>query len=509
MSKNSQGNQTDVVVVGSGLCGAWAASQLVQHGLSVLLLEAGPLLGSSIPVVSSKCSRVGILDRQQVQSRHFSYWQHDASLFVDDLNHPYGDALSNYSWIRGRQLGGRSATWGGVALRFSDLEFKGDQPWPISSDDLAPYYSVVEKFHRVEGFRDGILEVPDGEAIQPISGLTDLEVNFRQIIEDRWPARRVINTRVIPRLDEPGQQWSNRSVLRALLPSALASGRLRVREDSIVSHLSVSSCGQKVESIACIDRTSHAKFVVSAPQVVLCASTIETIRILLNSRSTSHPDGIGNNRGLLGKKLLDKAAVCLSGDIPAGRGMSPQGFNGHGILIAKFEHGASSRQQAAGFGVAGWMQRANHPVSGAPQWALTAQIEVSSHAENRVEIDQELRDAWGIPCVRIHYAYSDLERDRSAAAESIIREMAVAADYRELDRTEATPGLYVHETGGAPMGTSPATSVINRENVVWGVNNLIVADGASFVSSGWQNPSLTMMAIASRAARLLACRLHR
>lgn len=501
-----QGN-FDVVVVGSGLTGAWASSQLIEHGLSVLLLEAGPALGGAPPPVPlGDEAKANATARQAIQSRHFSYGQHAPTLFVDDVDHPYAAAASDYSWIRGRQLGGRSATWGGVALRFSDLEFQGRHSWPISSSDLAPYYALVERFHRVEGFRDGLDEVPDGEAIPPQRGMTELEVRFRQIVQERWPTRRIINTRVIPRGDDDAQAWSHRSVLRSLLPQAEASGRLCIRADSIVSHLRTSRCGRRVESIACLDRRSHAQFEVPSRLVILCASTIESVRILLNSKSSAHPDGIGNNGGLLGRKLLDKAAVSLSGDVPMSQGMAPWGFNGHGVLIPRFQHREPGCPAEGSFGIAGWMQRASHPETGEASWALTAQIEVQPRADNRIEIDPELRDAWGIPSVRIHFDYSDSEHEQSARAERAMTDMAAAAGYRVRVKAKVAPGIYVHETGGAPMGADPATSVLDRENRVWGVDNLVVADGACFVTSGWQNPSLTMMALAARAARLTAQR---
>jgi choline dehydrogenase-like flavoprotein len=510
----------DVLIIGAGLTGAWAAKELAEAGLDVLVLDAGPRLApDEVSTVEPRASprRREAARRQPVQSQTAAYWTHPSQLFVDDFDHPYTVvANSPFAWIRGRQVGGRSFAWGGVTLRFSDYEF-GDPDrdgigprWPIRHADLAPCYDTVERVLGVSGATDGLPQLPDGVFL-PAMPFTATERAFKDAVEARWPDRRVIHCRGIVPHDltggGPDARWAAKSALHRLLPAALATGRAAVRPDAVVSHLVVDPHTALVSGAACVDRLTKDPFEVRARIVVLCASTIESVRLLLNSRSRQHPAGIGNSSGLLGRGLVDHLAVRVSGAVPAGRpgaGLEPLG-GPHAISIPRFRNldGHEPRAFIRGYGIWGGLDRqaAIDPAPAAESpWLLTALLEVLPDDQNRIEIDEGLTDAWGVKSVRIRLRYGDNEWKMAEDAGAALLEMAAAAGLTVRQRSMSSPGAYVHELGGARMGADPATSVLSAFNQCWDAKNLFVVDGSSFPTAGWQNPTLTMMALTVRAA---------
>ncbi|HEL5402372.1 TPA: GMC family oxidoreductase [Stenotrophomonas maltophilia] len=501
----------DVVVIGSGLTGSWVAHELTRQGLNVLMLEAGPALGfaeSRAPVWTDELKdRVTI--RQGEQSRHAAFWFNGPDAFVDDLHHPY-EKTRDFTWIRGRQVGGRSLTWGGVALRHSDLEFSSrgahGVTWPIRHVDLAEYYEEIEGFMGVEGTAADAPSLPDGRYLLPNHPMTEEEAGFASLVQSMWPERRVVQSRVIP--DPRGVPsadlgaWSARTVHHSLLPSAIATGRLTIRSGVIVSHL-VAMADGRVGSVSCVDATNGQRFSVPAKNVYLSASTIESIRILLNSASQVHPNGIGNSGGLLGKGLLDKGAVSFSGSIPGARDRTPRPFgHGHGLLIPRFNVARDELAAERGFAITGSMQRGRNLPDGTANWSLAAQYEREPSVGNCVELASNTVDKWGLRTVKVTSSPSEADAKLHEKARGKLLEMISVAQYQIHDQGEASPGSFVHEAGGAAMGSDSRTSVVNERNQVWDCANLYVTDGSCFVTAGWQNPSLTMMAIALRAARM-------
>jgi choline dehydrogenase-like flavoprotein len=509
----------DVLVIGAGLTGAWVAKELTEAGLEVLVLDAGPKLApAEVSEVEPRTSprRREAARRQPVQSQTAAWWTHPPRLFVDDFDHPYTIvANSPVAWIRGRQVGGRSFAWGGVTLRFSDHEF-GDPDrdgigprWPIRHADLAPAYEKVERFLCVSGAAEGLAQLPDGVFLPP-APFTTAECAFKATIEARWPERHVINCRGIP--PDNGEtagsdaRWTAKSALHRLLPAALATGRVIVRPDSVVSHLTIDPDTALVSGVACIDRLTKESFELRARIVVLCASTIESVRLLLNSRSRQHPAGIGNSSGLLGRGLVDHLAVRVSGTLAAGlAGPSPAPLGGpHAISISRFRNldGSDRRPFVRGYGVWGGLDRRAplEPSSAEAPWLLTALLEVLPRDENRIEIDGELTDAWGIKSVRLRLSYGENEWKMAEDAGAALLEMAAVGGLTVRQRSMSGPGAYVHELGGARMGGDPRASVLSPFNQCWDAQNLFVVDGSSFPTAGWQNPTLTMMALSVRAS---------
>ncbi len=512
----------DAVVIGAGLTGAWAAKELAEAGFDVLVLDAGPRLApDEVSEVEPRTSahRREAARRQPVQSQTAAYWAHPPHLFVDDFDHPYAVvANSPFAWIRGRQIGGRSFAWGGVTLRLSDYEFTdpdrdgiGPQ-WPIRHADLAPHYEKIERTLAVSGSADGLPQLPDGVFVPP-TPFTAVERAFKDTVETRWPDRRVIHCRGIS--PDGGQapgadaRWAARSALHRVLPAALATGKVAIRPDTVVSHLLVDTNTALVKGAACLDRLTKDPFEVRARIVVLCASTIESVRLLLNSRSRQHPAGIGNSSGLVGRGLVDHLAVRVWGSVESGpRGQARAPLGGpHAISIPRFRNldDRDRRPFVRGYGIWGGLDRQAAVDAGTDEsaWLLTALLEVLPRDENRIEIDEGLMDAWGIKAVRIRLCYGDNEWKMAEDAGQTLLEMAAAAKLPISHRSMSGPGAYVHELGGARMGTDPRTSVLSSFNQCWDAKNLFVVDGSSFPTAGWQNPTLTMTALTVRAAAFI------
>jgi len=510
----------DAVVVGSGLAGGWAAKELTEAGLHVLVVEAGPFIDPIKLELSQEYSvqeRAKLASRQPIQSKHPSYWLDNPKLFVDDLENPYSTDGHPFIWIRGRQVGGRSLTWLGICLRFSDFEFLGPeregfgQNWPIRYGELAPFYDRVETFLQVQGSKDGIPQLPDGPFAAPPT-LTHDELRFRRLIALKWPDRPLIQSRGLQLLTSHTQQsnnaWSQRSNLGNTIPAALRTGRLTLMPNTIVSHLRVDENNGTISALFCIDRLSKQGFEIPVKLCILCASTLESVRIMLNSKSSKHPGGVGNSSGLLGRFLFDHRALSFGGRIinPQTSVKPAQLGGAHGVLVPRFRNlPGDHRGYKGGFGMWGFMHRQFDWIPSRPsQWMLTSMLEVLPRPSNRIDIDQHAVDAWGIKIAKIYFQYGDNEEGMTRDARTCMLEMLEAAGVAPQYEAVTIPGQYVHELGGARMGNDPTSSVLNRFNQCWDATNLFVVDGSCFVSAGWQNPSLTIMALAARACQYIA-----
>jgi len=524
----------DAIVVGSGATGGVAAWSLTARGLRTLVLEAGPDLrrdvyGTPLANLARRLKQRWFTKDQSVQQLHPVYWETNPSLFVSDRDNPYVTPMdAPFRWIRGRQVGGRSHTWGGVCLRFSDHEFNpsGLRPggrWPVAHADLDPFYARIERLLAVHGSRDGLPQLPDGDFAEP-GALSPGERLLQDELKRRFD-RDVIIARGIRagRGTQGGEPHSRLSSNQTSLAAARATGRLTIRSDAVVSRILTNPGTGKAAGVECVDTRSAKRESVFAPLVVLCASALESVRILLNSKSAEFPDGIGGSSGLLGKGIMDHVAGSFFFYLPALE-ESP-GFEllgSEGMLIPRFNH---SDTLNPGYGYWGGVSRHRIPrmIRRQPNTALgflCGMGEAAASDENRIALAPDRTDKWGIACASIHYTRQPeelrlVEKMRADALDmvtaaggipvtlaDVFRRSWLQSWLRDMDRRLAlcAPGLFVHEVGGARMGARESDSVTNPFGQVWDCPNVVIGDGATFVTSGWQNPTLTEMALCLRAS---------
>jgi choline dehydrogenase-like flavoprotein len=400
----------------------------------------------------------------------------------------------------------------------SNYEFKSASlrgsgaDWPISYEDLAPYYDIVERTLGVHGMPAGIPNCPDGHFIGPAI-TTKLEEAFLTNVENRLPNVRVTYGRTV-------KYDTNRIPLPLRL--ALATGRLDVKVDAVVSRLITDPKSGRATGVAYVDRSTMSTHAVYGKVVVLCASAFESVRILLNSASSKHPSGVGGSSGHLGRHVCDHIAFAQTGRVDEGdteSAPSEDGFDfaATGLYIPSFCNNGSTNFPG-GYGVQIGIGR------GKPTWSMFALGEMQPRYENHVSLDPTIKDAWGIPVARIECSHSQDDIDMVVHMRRWLPEIAAAGGLQidtnhDLDRGNIVfrmlrsrvfadhgaywPGAAIHESGGARMGDSPENSVLNSYCQCWDADNVFVTDGACFVSSGFQNHTLTLMALTVRACQFI------
>lgn len=517
----------DAIVVGSGAAGSWAAKELTEGGLQVALLEAGRNLDlprdfpaeATVDGLRMAGRAKAALHGQLIQAQCAAFSETTKQFYVNDRENPYTTPRGKpFLWYRGRQLGGRLHTWSRHVPRMSDTEFKSGSlrgfgtDWPISYEDLAPHYDTVESTLGVYGRAAGIPNCPDGQFIGPAK-TTRIEEEFLTNLEKQLPHVRVTHGRTV-RYDSE----------RIPLPLRLAirTGHLDLRTDTVVSRVLTDDRSGSATGVEYVDRLTGTAHVVRGRVVVLCASAIESVRILMNSKSTAHPKGIGGSSGHLGRYLCDHVTVALTGDVdeadaeaaPAEDGFD---FAATGLYIPSF-CAEESTDFPGGYGIQVGIGR------GKPTWGMFALGEMQPRPENRVSLDPVKKDAWGIPAARIECSHSEDEVKMVAHMRHRLPEIAAAGGLRvdtnlDLGRGNMIfrmlrsrvfadygaywPGAAIHESGGACMGESPDNSVLNSLCQCWDAENVFVTDGACFVSSGFQNHTLTMMALTVRTCEFI------
>ena len=549
----------DVLVIGSGASGGWVAKEVAERGLTVLMLEAGP---PRIPTrdftehvwpYQLKFRGFGdqkrLLQNQPVQRLCYACDEYSHQFFVSDLEHPYTFPLDKpFMWIRGRQVGGKTFCWARESYRYSDNEFKSasrdgyGEDWPISYKDLEPYYDQVESYIGVSGSREGLPQMPDGQFL-PAMELSCGGVLAKKAIERKF-GWRVIPDRVanltVPHRGRPACHYCDQcqrgchtasyfNSPSVTLPAAARTGKFTIVSDAIVSHLFMGPTG-RADGVHYIDRITKEHREAHARVVVVAAAALESTRILLNSKSPSYPQGVGNSGGALGKYLMDHFTIEGAGGFmpnllssqrePVGR---PCGF-----LIPKYVNADGQRERNSNFlrgyrfdgdgsqEVYGhafllpefgdrWRERVRGEIP--YYFSIEAQGECLPRADNFVSLDPAQKDAWGIPVLHINASYRENEKSMATAMRShiaaILDEMKLS-DITMPKNEMSMFGKNIHECGTARMGTSPDKSVVDRNCKVHDVRNVFVTDGSVFVTQGCYEPTLTIMAISARAGEHIA-----
>lgn len=543
----------DAIVVGSGITGGWAAKELTERGLRVLMIERGPHIehgeGYSTEMVDPwDMPFRGIGNRREydqlypIQSRGAAFDEWTKTHFVTDALHPYqSDGEKPFQWRRGYQLGGRSLTWGRHCYRWSDLDFSANDrdgtgvDWPIRYADLAPWYDHVESFVGVSGSNEKLPQLPDG-VFQPPMALNAVEERMKAAVEAAHPERRLMIGRVANLTREKdgrarcqyrgicargcsyGAYFSTQS---ATLPAARATGRLTLLTDAVVERILHDPKRGRATGVTVRHGLEKRSETFRAALIFVCAGAVNSVALLLRSKSPAFPDGLGNGHDILGRYFMDHATAMSATAMVSGFG--DRGYHGNrpnNLIIPRFRNldgqssdflrgysfqgGASRTAWRRGAKGAGIGTDFKHSLRSPGEWKilLRAYAECLPRADNRVTLEERRFDPQGLPQVHIRFSHGSNERALLADAErEALRMLAlIGADIVSHSAEPDAGGSAVHEMGGARMGRDPRTSVLGAHNQVHGIPNLFVTDGAAMASSACQNPSLTYMALTARAA---------
>jgi choline dehydrogenase-like flavoprotein len=545
----------DAIVVGSGVSGGWAAKELTEKGLKVLVLERGKPLEAGSGYIGEhapnwKLPYQGKKPRQlydeeyPVQQKVYAFSEANRQFWNNDKQNPYAmDEGKPFLWARADVVGGRSLIWGRQTYRWSEMDFKANAtdghgiPWPLGYQDIAPWYSYVEKFVGINGKKEGLPQLPDSEFQKPMPWFA-LEETIHGRLKENAPDVTLTNGRCAI-LTEPlpgrqpchycgpcergcstGSYFSSQS---STLPAARATGNLTLRANSVVERLEYDSATGKIARVQVIDAMTKERLAFSAKMYFLCASTVGSTQILLNSANADFPQGLANRSGVLGRYMMDHT-LGLSGIgifldnmdsyyhgnrptglyIPRFRNLNGQDkdadfLRGYGYQTALLRMDWLTGINSKGFG-AGLKDKLRKP--GPWLFALAGFSECLPRESNRMYLSRDKVDRYGIPQVVFDFEWSENEinarRDATRNAERLLK--AAGAVYMlPGDDEMSVPGEGIHEMGTARMGADPKTSVLNAHNQAHDVPNLFITDGSFMTSSSCVNPSLTYMAFTARA----------
>nr|WP_297915603.1 GMC family oxidoreductase [uncultured Allomuricauda sp.] len=554
---NEEQESYDAIVVGTGISGGWAAKELCENGLKTLVLERGRMVkhredyptANMDPWDFPNAGEPAIEDvMQQEKQARTGYTVKTASKhwFVNDVDHPYNE-VKRFDWRRGYHGGGRSIMWGRHSYRWSELDFAANKnegiavDWPVRYKDIAPWYDKVESYIGISGELLGLPQLPDGQ-FEPMMELNCVEDHVRGKVAEHFDGRVITAGRVAhinsnKRFDGDGRarcQYRNRCIrgcpfgayfssVSSTLPAAERTGNMTLRPDSIVHEIIYDPNTKKATGVKVIDRVTKESYEFKAKVIFLCASAVASTSILMQSKSDRFPDGLGNESGELGHNLMDH-------HFKAGARGKMDGFNDkyykgrkpNGIYIPRFRNiGGSSEMKnfSRGYGYQGGARRGDYEDLVAESafgkefkegilkpggWTMNMLGfgEILPYHENKMTLDYEKKDKWGLPTVtfdaEIKENELEMRKDMQEQAAAML-EKSGARDIETYDDTYAL-GLGIHEMGTARMGYDPKTSVVNANNQVHSCKNVYVTDGAFMTSASCVNPSLTYMAFTARAA---------
>lgn len=554
MSNIYEKNSYDAIVVGTGISGGWAAKELCEKGFKTLVLERGPMVKhvEDYPTMHDDpwdFKYKGQITREQEKEQHkqarTGYTTNAASRhwFVNDLEHPYNE-VKRFDWMRGYHVGGRSIMWGRHSYRLSDLDFEANKKdgiavdWPIRYKDIAPWYDYVESYIGVSGEMLGLSHFPDGKFLPPME-LNCVEDHLKKSMAKNFG--RILTSGRVAHITTGEKTFEGRSPCQyrnrcirgcpygayfssnsSTLPAAERTGNMTLRPNSIVYEVMYDADNKRATGVRIKDRESNEEIEYKANVIFLCASAIASTSILLQSKSDRFPDGMGNDSGELGHNVMDHHfRAGASGKYDGFEDMYYKGRRPNGIFIPRFRNlndsekmpflrgygyqgGASRGDWSAAVAELGYGKELKEALTRPGGWTLglTGFGETLPYHENKMTLDYNRRDKWGLPTVTFDAEFGENELEmRKDMVEQAVR-MLEKAGFKDINPVDSLGalGLGIHEMGTARMGWDPKTSVLNRNNQVHEVPNVYVTDGSFMTSAANQNPSLTYMAMTARAA---------
>ncbi len=543
-------NVYDAIVIGSGISGGWAAKELTEKGLKTIMLERGRNVEHIKDYTSATKDpwefphRGGrtqkMIEEYPVLKRDYPLNEKNLSFWTNEQESPYVE-VKRFDWFRGYQVGGRSLTWGRQSYRWSDLDFEANLKegiaidWPIRYADIAPWYSYVERFAGISGNRDGIAVLPDGEFMPPME-MNVVEKNVAERIKKHYDNhRQMIIGRTanitIPHHDRTNCQFQNKcwlgcnfgayfSTQSATLPAATKTGNLTLRPFSIVTRILYDKDSKKATGVEIVDAETNQTYEYFAKVVFVCASAFNSTWVLMNSATDVWEGGLGSSSGELGHNVMDHHFRCgAGGEVEGFDDRYYYGSRPNGIYIPRYRNvGDDKRDYLRGFGYQGGANRSGwsrtvaelsiggdykDELSEPGNWGIgaTAFGEVLPYHENKISLDKDKKDKWGLPVLAMDCEIKENEIQMRKDMIADAKEMLEAAGVKNVYTydNDYFLGQGIHEMGTARMGHDPKTSVLNKHNQVWDAPNVFVTDGACMTSAACVNPSLTYMALTARA----------
>jgi choline dehydrogenase-like flavoprotein len=544
-------NTYDAIVIGSGISGGWAAKELTEKGLKVIMLERGENIEHVKDYVNATKGpwefphRGG---RTQEMIRDYPVLKRDYPLNEVNLNYwtnekdcPYTET-KRFDWYRGYHVGGRSLMWGRQSYRLSEMDFEANAKdgigtdWPVRYKDVAPWYSYVEKHAGISGSKDGLPQLPDGEFLPPMD-MNCVEKDVAARIKEQFKGTRLMTigrtaNLTVPHNGRTNCQYRNKcwlgcpfgayfSTQSSTLPPAMKTGNLTLRPFSIVTKILYDKDTKKATGVEILDAQTNQTYEYKSKIVFLCASAFNSAWVLMNSATDVWSEGLGSSSGELGHNVMDHHFRCgASGTAEGYEDKYYFGRRANGIYVPRFRNlNGEKRDYIRGFGYQGSATRENWQRSVAEMgigaglkdaltepgdWTMgiTGFGEILPYHDNKITLDKSKKDKWGLPVLNFDCEIKENEKKMRKDMMEDAKEMLESSGLKNVKTYDNlyAMGMGIHDMGTARMGKDPKVSVLNGNNQVWDAKNVFVTDGAFMASAACQNPSLTYMAMTARAA---------
>ncbi len=544
-------NSFDAIVIGSGISGGWAAKELTEKGLKVLMLERGENIEHikdylntnkdpwEFPHAGGRTQKM--IEDNPVLKRDYPLNEMNYNWWANDKDNPYTE-VKRFDWFRGYHVGGRSLMWGRQSYRWSDFDFEANAKdgygvdWPIRYKDIASWYDYAEKFAGISGSKENLPQLPDGVFMPPME-LNCVEKDVAARIKEHYKNARTMIIGRVANITQPHEnrtncQYRNKcwlgcpfggyfSTQSATMPAALKTGNLTLRPLSIVTKIIYDKDTKKAKGVEVLDAETNMTYEYFSKIVFVNASALNSTWVLMNSATDIWPGGLGSTSNALGNNLMDHhLGVGASGKVEGYEDKYIYGRRPNGIYIPRYQNlFGDKRDYLRGFGYQGsagregWQRNIaelnigtdfKNAITEPGGWTMGMGGfgEILPYSENKITIDKTKKDKWGLNVLSIDCELKDNEKKMRKDMQQDAIEMLTAAGVKDVHGWEAdgTPGRGIHEMGTARMGKDPKTSVLNGNNQVWDAKNVFVTDGACMTSAACVNPSLTYMALTARAA---------